>query len=172
MGLVALLLIGCQTSRSSGDLPRIEPTSCGNVRNMHRIGDLYVAGGVTPADYPLLRDMGIKTVLSIRYAQETPGLDGRKLAEAQGMSYIHLPWNGPNELTDDKLDRMREVLREADRPLLFHCGSANRVGAGWLAYRVLDEGVAIDTALAEAKTFGLRTAAYETITVDYIKRNQ
>ena len=172
MGLVALLLIGCQTSRSSGDLPRIEPTSCGNVRNMHRIGDLYVAGGVTAADYPLLRDMGIKTVLSIRYAQETPGLDGRKLAEAQGMSYIHLPWNGPKELTDDMLDRMREVLREADRPLLFHCGSANRVGAGWLAYRVLDEGVAIDTALAEAKTFGLRTAAYETITVDYIKRNQ
>ncbi|MEO0475932.1 MAG: protein tyrosine phosphatase family protein [Planctomycetota bacterium] len=164
--LVLLMMLGCQT----GPTETVEPTSCGDVKNMHRVGDLYLAGAPTASDYPLLKDLGIKTVLSIRHDKETPSLDDAALVEAQGMTYMHLPWSGADQLTDETLDAMRKVLRNAERPMLFHCGSANRVGAGWLAYRVLDEGVALDTALAEAKTFGLRTKAYETITVAYIAR--
>lgn len=171
--LFALLLTGCQSDPASqADLPTVEPTSCGDVKNMHQIGDLYVAGGVTPSDYPLLKDLGIKTILNIRHANETPGVDSAKLAEAQGIDHISLPWNGPDELTDDKLDAMRDVLREARRPMLFHCGSANRAGAGWLAYRVLDEGLDLETAVAEAKTVGLGTPAYETIVRNYIRDRQ
>lgn len=138
---------------------------------MHRVGDLYLAGAPTPGDYPLIKDLGIKTVLSIRHDKETPNVDAKKLVEAQGMAYIHLPWSGAAELTDNKLDAMRKVLREAQRPLLFHCGSANRVGAGWLAYRVLDEGVDIEVAVKEAKAVGMRTASYELIARDYITRS-
>lgn len=163
------MLVGCQAGPAA---ETVEPISCGDVRNMHRVGDLYLSGAPTPDDYPLLKDLGIKTVLSIRHDKETPGLDDAKLVEAQGMTYVHVPWSGADQLTGEKLDAMREVLREAERPMLFHCGSANRVGAGWLAYRVLDEGVELDTAVAEAKTFGLRTAAYETITRQYITRHQ
>jgi uncharacterized protein (TIGR01244 family) len=166
-----MMMVGCESPAKATAPAPVEPTQCGDVKNMHRIGDLYVAGGVTPDDYPLLKDLGIKTILNIRYDKETPNIDAEKLAETQGMTYIHLPWSGADELTDEKLDAMRKTLREADRPMLFHCGSANRVGAGWLAYRVLDEGVELDTALKEAKTFGLRTPAYETITVDYIQNN-
>ena len=166
--LASLLLLGCQAKQAG--IAQVEPAQCGSVKNVHRAGDLYLAGRPTPGDYPLLKDLGIKTVFNIRHDDETPGLDEAKLVEAQGMAYVHLPWNGPEQLTDEKLDAMRRVLREAERPMLFHCGSANRVGAGWLAYRVLDEGVALDTALAEAKTVGMRTAAYELITLDYIER--
>jgi len=170
MLLALLVLSGCANTTHQSPLANVQPTTCGDVKNMHRVGDLYLAGAPTPSDYPLLKDLGIKTVLNIRHDKETPDLDDAKLVEAQGMAYIHLPWSGADQLTDDKLDAMRKVLREAERPLLFHCGSANRVGAGWLAYRVLDERVDLDTAIDEAKTFGLRTAAYETITLDYIAR--
>jgi uncharacterized protein (TIGR01244 family) len=139
---------------------------------MHRVGDVFVAGGVTPSDYPLLKDLGIKSILNLRKPGETPNIDAAALAEAQGIEHIRLPWKGPDELTDERLDAMREVLREAERPMLFHCGSANRVSAGWLAYRVLDQGVDLETALVEAKTFGLRTPEYETITVAYIQARQ
>ena len=173
LSLFLLIQTGCQTAgQPQTEVATVEPTTCGNVKNMHRVGDLYLAGAPTPDDYALLKDLGIKTVLSIRHDKETPDLDDAKLVEAQGMNYINLPWNGADELTNDRLDAMRQVLREAERPMLFHCGSANRVGAGWLAYRVLDEGVELNTALAEAKTFGLGTAAYETITLDYIARQQ
>lgn len=171
--LVMLIQTGCQSDGPSrAEVASVEPTSCGNIKNMHQVGDLYLAGAPTPDDYPLLKELGIKTVLSIRHDKETPDLDDAKLVEAQGMTYVHLPWSGADQLTDDKLDAMRKVMREAERPMLFHCGSANRVGAGWLAYRVLDENVDLNTALAEAKTFGLRTPAYETITVQYIKAMQ
>ena len=167
---MSLLFVGCQSEQpKQADVAPVQPTKCGTVKNMHQIGDLYVAGGVSPSDYPLLKDLGIKTIFNIRLDQETPNVDEAKLAEAQGLTYVHLPWNGPDQLTDAKLDAMRQVLRDADRPMLFHCGSANRVGAGWLAYRVLDQGVELDTALAQAKTFGLRTPAYESITRKYIQ---
>ncbi|MBX2852540.1 MAG: protein tyrosine phosphatase family protein [Phycisphaeraceae bacterium] len=168
--LAVLVLGGCVSTTHPSPPASVEPTTCGNIKNMHRVGGLYLAGAPTPGDYPLIKELGIKTVLSIRHDKETPGLDAAALVEAQGMAYVHLPWSGAAELTDDKLDAMRQVLRDAERPMLFHCGSANRVGAGWLAYRVLDEGVELDTALAETKTFGLRTASYELITLDYIAR--
>lgn len=170
--LVALLLVGCRSDPANTAIADVEPASCGDVKNMHRIGDLYVAGAVTPSDYPLLKDLGVKTILNIRKDSETPGMDAAALAKAQGIRYVHLPWSGPDELTAAKLDAMRAALRDAERPMLFHCGSANRVGAGWLAYRVLDEGVAMDRALQEAKTVGLRTPAYESIALAYIRDRQ
>lgn len=172
--LLALLIqTGCQSDGTSqAEVAPVEPTQCGDVKNMHKIGDVYVAGGVTPSDYPLLKDLGIKTILNLREEGETPGINSAKLAKANGIMHVRIPWKGADQLTDDRLDAMRQVLREAERPILFHCGSANRVSAGWLAYRVLDEGVDVETAIAEAKTFGLRTAAYETITLDYIAKQQ
>jgi len=171
--LVALILVGCQSHPTQTDpAATLVPTSCGDVKNMHRVGDLYVAGAVTASDYPLLKERGIKTILSIRHDSETPDFDEATLARAQGMTYIHLPWSGPDELTDTKLDAMRRVLREENRPMLFHCGSANRASSGWLAYRVLDQGVDLDTALSEAKTLGLRTPAYRTKALAYIQARQ
>lgn len=166
-----MLILGCKTDTPQASAPAsVEPAQCGDVKNMHRVGDLYLAGATTPSDYPQLKALGIKTLLSIRHDKETPDLDDAKLVEAQGMAYVHLPWSGADQLTDAKFDAMRKVLREAERPMLFHCGSANRVGAGWLTYRVLDEGVALEQALAEAKTVGMRTPAYEAKAVDYIGR--
>ena len=173
MLLAMLIQASCQSDgQSQSKVAPVLPTTCGNVKNMHRVGDLFLAGAPTPDDYPLLKELGIKTVLSIRHDKETPDVDAAKLVEAQDMTYVHLPWSGSDQLTDEKLDAMRQVLREAERPMLFHCGSANRVGAGWLAYRVLDEKVGLEIALAEAKTVGLRTASYQDKALNYIKKNQ
>lgn len=171
--VLALGLSACRSDQAPpADQRAIEPATCGSVTNLHRIGDVYVAGKPSVEDYPLIKEMGIRTVLNIRVDSETPDVDEAALVRAQGMDYVHVPWNGPEQLNDDKLDAMRKALRQAKRPILFHCGSGNRVGAGWLAYRVLDEGVALESALAEVKTFGLKTPAYETITLDYIARKQ
>ena len=169
--LMLIVLSGCQAT-SSTSKPTVEPTSCGSVKNMHRVGDLYLAGRPTPDDYPLLKELGIKTVFNIRYDKETPDLDSARLAEAQGMTYIHLPWNGPGELTDEKIDAMRKVLRDAERPLFFHCGSANRVGAHWLAWRVLDGGLTIEEATAEAEAVGLRSPPLKARALEYIAAQQ
>ncbi|MGB0766690.1 MAG: beta-lactamase hydrolase domain-containing protein [Phycisphaeraceae bacterium] len=170
--LVTLALTGCQADPSTTGAGTVEPTNCGDVKNMHRVGDLYVSGAVTPGDFPLLRGLGIETILNLRKKSETPDMDEAALAEAQGIAYVHVPWSGASEFTDERIDAMRGVLRDSARPMLFHCGSANRVAAGWLTYRVLDQGVDLETALSEAKTIGLRSEAYETKALAYIAQNR
>jgi len=75
-------------------------------------------------------------------------------------------------VTDAKIDETRELLRTAERPMLMHCSSANRVGAMWMAYRVLDEELDVEAAAAEAKVVGLRSPVYEQKIRDYIARHK
>jgi protein tyrosine phosphatase (PTP) superfamily phosphohydrolase (DUF442 family) len=76
------------------------------------------------------------------------------------MEYYSAPFGRPRTLSPEKLDRARRLLREAPRPLLLHCASADRVGAVWLAWRVMDTGATWDQAMKEARTVGLRTDGY------------
>ena len=98
------------------------------------------------------------------------GFDERRVVEDLGLAYLHLPWNGPGELSDAVFDSAREMLNTAQRPILLHCSSANRVGAVWLPWRVLDGGVSYEHALVEAKVVGLKNPLYEAMARDYIQR--
>ena len=89
-----------------------------------------------------------------------------------GLEYSRLSISGPDSMTDELLGEARKLLRSADgddNKLLCHCGSANRVGAVWLTYRVLDQGIAWDTALEEAKEVGLRSPGLTEAARQYIQ---
>lgn len=85
---------------------------------------------------------------------------------------MNLPWNGPDELTDAVFDRGRELLSKAERPLMMHCSSGNRVGAIWLAWRMLDGKQTWDQAYAEAVQVGMKTPAFADITKAYVAKRQ
>ena len=89
-----------------------------------------------------------------------------------GFDYEQLGFSGPDSLTDEVFGKAREAFRGAsnDRKLICHCGSANRVSAVWLAYRVLDQGIDWMTALTEAKQTGLRTTGYIEKAKAYIEK--
>jgi hypothetical protein len=53
---------------------------------------------------------------------------------------------------------------------LVHCFSAGRVGAAWLAHRVLDDGLSVEAALDEANTIGLKKDDYIQKAKDYVQR--
>jgi hypothetical protein len=52
-----------------------------------------------------------------------------------------------------------------------HCASANRVGAVWIPFRVLDQGIELEAAVAGAKAIGLETPEYEAKARDYVERH-
>ena len=54
--------------------------------------------------------------------------------------------------------------------MLVHCFSAGRVGATWLAHRVLDDGLTVEAAVAEAKTIGLKKEDFIAKATDYVQR--
>ena len=136
-------LWGCGATDESPDAPSrmevrteaLEPFVCGSTQPVHTFAGIYLP-------------------------QEQEDFDEAGIVTGLGMTYISLPWNGPDALTDDVFDRAREMFNTAERPMMVHCGSANRVGAVWIPWRVLDGGVSFEAALTEARTMGLRTPAY------------
>lgn len=147
----------------------IEAVQAAGIEKVHTVSGIYLASQPDESGFESAREGGIKTVINLRHDQETE-FDEEKVVEALGLVYLNLPWNGEEELTDDVFDRARQMLSEAEKPVLIHCKSANRVGAIWLPFRVLEDGVAIDEAVEEAKTVGLKTPEYEEKARDYIKR--
>lgn len=139
---------------------------------VHKFGDIYLAAQPGEEDFAKAKDEGVSDVIDIRHGSEHQDFDEKAIVEGAAMEYHHIPWNGPNELTDEVFDEIRALLRDREGPTLLHCGSCNRVGPLWMAYRVLDDGATYEQALAEAKTAGMRTEAYEEKAKDYIERKK
>lgn len=115
---------------------------------------------------------GIGTVIDFRKASEATGFDEKAGAEERGMAYVNIPFQNETDLTDEVFDSTRASLKGLKGAALMHCRSGNRAAAAWLPYRVLDEGVSWDRAVAEAKAIGLKSPALEAKAKDYIARKK
>lgn len=154
------------------DKRKLEPATCGTIQQVHKHGNVFLAGQPSAEDFKTMKELGIKKIVNLRTAGEID-LDEEKLARAHGMEYIHIPFKSPDTLTDKVFDRGRLALKQADKGgVMMHCGSANRVGALWLVHRVLDHNVDFEQAHKEAKTVGLRTPEYTERAKEYISKNR
>ena len=132
----------------------------GEMRPVHALGDIYLTGQPSTEDLTLMKQQGIKTVITLRKADEV-SWDEATAVEQLGMKFVQVPFRQPEELKANIFDDVLKVLRDKKRgPTVLHCGSANRVGAIWYAHRVLDGKISHEAALKEAKIVGLRTPAY------------
>ena len=151
---------------------KLEPAKCGSVKQLHVLDDIYLAGQPTAADFQEFKKRGVKSVLNLRTKEELD-FDEAKTLKSLGLEYHHIPIASPDSLTDENFDKLRKLLNEKEqRPMVMHCASASRVGAVWLAHRVLDDGLTYEAALAEAKTVGLKTPALEAKAKDYIAKQK
>ncbi len=73
------------------------------------------------------------------------------------MEYFNIPV-GREGFSPEIVSKFRDILADsANRPILVHCASSNRVGAMWYIHQVLDNGESESSALEEAKKIGLRS---------------
>ena len=152
--------------------PKLETLSWGSVERMHRFDGVYLASQPGREDFALAKDAGVKTVIDLRKPGE---LDWNERAEVEklGMEYDNFGFKEPEELTDAVFDGARKVLADpANKPILLHCSSANRVGAIWLAHRALDDRLPLDEAVREAEEVGLKSAAFRDRARDYVERRR
>ncbi len=167
LGLAAAV----QAAPPQQETPKLEPYQCGKVQRLHVFGSIFLASQPTKEDFKTAAENGIKTVLNLRTAKELDW-DEAAWVKKLGMNYVNIPIT-PSTFTDEKIDQARKLLRNSkNRPLLVHCASANRVGAIWLAHRVLDHGLSYQEALKEARTVGLRSPVLERIVRKYIAKHQ
>ena len=172
--LLVCLVCGCtpQSGHRAVMTEKLEPYECGTITKLHTHKGVFLASQPKPADFEQAKKGGVKTVINLRHQEEMKDFDEQVQVAKLGLRYFNPAWNGPEELTDEKIDEVRGLLKTAERPILLHCSSANRVGAIWLAYRVVDDGVSYEQALQEAKTVGLKSPDYEAKVRDYINRKK
>jgi len=84
------------------------------------------------------------------------------------MRYINIPVVTKEPKPEQAEEFIKAAKDPANQPMLIHCGSANRVGAFMMIYRVVDQGWPEDKALEEATKIGLTNPALKSFAQDYI----
>lgn len=172
MGIRRIALAFVVAVSGSAGAMEVQKADIPGVTNFSRVDATIGCAGATPAAaMPAIKKLGYVSVLNLRTAGE-PGAqieEGRAAAEAAGLKYVHLPFDGQNP--DPKIVEafLAAVSDPASQPVYIHCGSANRVGALWMIKRVLQDGWELEKARAEAKAIGLTSPKLEAFAVDYIQ---
>lgn len=186
--VVSLLLFACsdssKTSESKDGVPvkpaakaksptdKLEATTVGEFK-AHKFGNIYFGAQPSEEDLAQLKAAGVKTVINLRMEGENTKFDEAKALGDLGYSasdYHNPGFNSAATLSDPIFRRVRDLLtNKSNEPILVHCASGNRVGAIWLAHRVLDDGVPYEKALEEAKAIGMKPEAFEARVKAYIE---
>jgi uncharacterized protein (TIGR01244 family) len=145
--LVAVLFL-------SASVLRADSTGAPNLKEPR--ANILTAGQPTEAELKTLVDLGTKVVINLRPHDEPEARDETGELEKLGIPYFNIPIT-PDTITPEKLRQFACILKEnRDVPVLIHCASGNRVGGLWLLYRVFSENSDAESALAEARTIGMK----------------
>ena len=122
-------------------------------------GQVQPVDGVTTSGQPgeagfkVFAEKGYAAVIDLRTEGEDRGLDEPEVVESLGMDYINLPI-GRDGITFENALALKSLVEAYERPVLVHCGSANRVGA-LFALSVFQETGDADQALEAGRSAGL-----------------
>lgn len=144
-------------SKPKASAETLGPATIGSMK-VQKLGGIYLGSQPTAEDFSQLQAAGVKTVINLRPEGENKDFDELKLLGDMGIMYHNPAFNSPDTLSDPIFRRVRDLLsNKNNEPVLIHCAaSGNRVGAVWLAHRVLDDKVPYEKALEEAKAIGMK----------------
>ncbi|PCI35973.1 MAG: hypothetical protein COB53_10485 [Elusimicrobia bacterium] len=73
---------------------------------------------------------GVKSLISLRSEAERPHPAlVRGWAKKSNIEFYHLPIAIPQGITRENAEKLAALLDKAEKPVLLHCGTSNRVGA-------------------------------------------
>lgn len=117
---------------------------------------LCTGGRPQPADLRAACEKGVRTVVNLCPAAESPGYDEPALVQELGMTYVNIPVAGPGDLTPGNAQKLAAVMKDfGDEPVLVHCASGNRVGALFALKAHFVDGKPVEEAIADGRAHGL-----------------
>jgi uncharacterized protein (TIGR01244 family) len=131
------------------------------IRNFLRINEQFCTGGQPRMEHlDQLKAEGVKAIINLRTPEEHRAAEEEAKAKELGLRYFNIPV----AFRDPKPEQVTEFLKltddPANRPAFIHCTAAIRVGAFWMARRVLRDGWTIEKAEEEAQKVGLRESPH------------
>lgn len=122
---------------------------------------INAAGGLDRADVDALAKAGVRTIINNRPDGEDLGqlaaADARRLAEANGIVYHHIPVTAAT-LSRADVDAFAAALQDAPKPVVAHCRSGTRSALLWALVR-MREGANAFSLIAEAAQHGIDIAS-------------
>ncbi len=170
------LLAGCAVALCGAVLAaQARKETVEGIRNFTRVDAVVACAGATaPEAIAGLAAQGFKSIINLRLATEQGAAieESKAAAEAVRIKYIHLPFNGsePDVKVADAF--IMAVADPSNQPVFIHCGSANRVGALWLAKRMLVDRWDQDQAIEEARMIGLSSEALQAFALEYVAKRR
>jgi uncharacterized protein (TIGR01244 family) len=117
---------------------------------------LATAAQPAPETLARLKELGFRTVVNIRAANEPGVQEEGEVVRAQGLAYHLIPVT-PATFSAEQVDAISKILEDPKAaPVLFHCSSSNRVGAV-LAVLEARKGRRCAEAEEIGRRFGLRS---------------
>lgn len=114
-----------------------------------------------------IEDKGVTTVVNFRrdVEMESVPFDEAKVIGDLGAVYVHIPLGGgvgeePGYDPED-VDRLAEVLENAEGNVLLHCASGGRARTIWTAYLIKHEGLSEEEAIERAQRAGQQPSALD-----------
>jgi tyrosine-protein phosphatase SIW14 len=118
---------------------------------------LYRGGQPTAEGMRSLSERGVRTIISLRPANEFPTSDQRveeQYARANGIEIRRVPV--PLFLTEAQVNEAIRLIEAAVGPVFIHCYyGRERTGVVIGSYRVRVQGWSVDRAIREAESFGI-----------------
>lgn len=124
--------------------------------NFHQVNEnLYRGAQPSQAGIVQLKQIGVKTIISLRGADENSEIEGN-WAQSSGIKFINIPlnnWFGPK---DEKIEKILASINNAEnQPVFVHCKrGADRTGTVIAVYRITHDGWTAKRANVEAKERG------------------
>ena len=173
---LALTCVGLQLTAEQPkgkQIHELKKSNIQGVRKAHQAGNVLLAGQPSEASFEELSKQGYKTIITLRDSDEE-SFDEAAVCEMLGLKFVRLQITSPDDMNVQMMDRCCRLLDEA-KPgsgVVLHCAGANRVGAVWLAHRVLRDGMTLDQASEEAAKVGLHTKELQKKAIEYVESKQ
>ena len=132
------------------------PSQSALIQNFQHVAPgIYRGAQPNEVGMKALKDMGVKTILSLRVPPRVNTWEAAK-ADALDMDFINLPLSNYDNPSEDDVKTFLKIVTDPRRqPVFVHCRQGQlRTGALMASYRVLEEGWSAERAYAEAKALG------------------
>jgi protein tyrosine/serine phosphatase len=142
--------------------------------NLHEVNsNLYRGGQPKKGGLELLRQLGIKTIISLRDDDERSKAE-QAFARAVGLGYFNVPLSSFNRPPDKTVAEVLALINSpGNQPVFVHCErGSDRTGTIIAVYRIEHDAWTSEQAKAEAKRYGLGfwQVAMKDYIDDYYKR--
>ncbi len=147
---LSLFLLTVATAGQRG----LPPTE--GIANFGKVNEsLYRGAQPDGAALKTLQRLGIRTIINLRLTDEAWQAEEAE-ARANGLNYTNVPMHGLGRPTEEQVSTVLSLIETLPSPVFVHCAyGCDRTGTIVACYRLKYDRWTIESALAEAKQYGM-----------------